>query len=168
MVRHTHGVVNYAPLYIHSFQLLQPHFLAEAEKFNIRYTDPAQIEHTADKLRWYRYKRALLQRDVAAYAGIDRATYCNYEETERDYYPLDKMTRIAELLQVPITELLDEYNMFLYKGQGQQIRAIRKRSGMTQAEYAHKLGIPIGTLKTWEQGRAQIFKSTWQKYFENA
>ena len=48
----------------HSIPLLAPHHLLEAEKFNIRYTDPAQITCMADKLRWYRYKKALLQREV--------------------------------------------------------------------------------------------------------
>lgn len=40
MVLHTPTGVIYAPLYIHSFQLVQPHTLVEAEKFNIQYTDP--------------------------------------------------------------------------------------------------------------------------------
>ena len=51
MVLHTPTGVIYAPLYIHSFQLVQPHTLVEAEKFNIQYTDPSQIHHTPDKLR---------------------------------------------------------------------------------------------------------------------
>ena len=38
MVLHTPTGVIYAPLYIHSFQLVQPHTLVEAEKFNIQYT----------------------------------------------------------------------------------------------------------------------------------
>ena len=87
--------------------------LVEAEKFNIRFPDPSEITETADKLRWYRYRKALLQREVAEYAGIDRSTYIHYEEYGRDYYPLDKMEKIAEILGVPVTELLDEYNRFL-------------------------------------------------------
>ena len=73
MTRYALDVVSYAPLYIHSFRLVQPHTLVEAEKFNLIYTDPTQIDNIADKLRWYRYQHGLLQRDVADYAGLDRS-----------------------------------------------------------------------------------------------
>ena len=81
MTRYAFDVVSYAPLYIHSFRLVQPHTLVEAEKFNLVYTDPTQIDNIADKLRWYRYQHGLLQRDVADYAGLDRSTYSGYENT---------------------------------------------------------------------------------------
>ena len=106
-----------------------------------------------------------MQREVAEYAGIDRSTYIHYEEYGRDYYPLDKMEKIAEVLGVPVTELLDEYNMFLYNNQGRQIREKRRALGMTGAEYAARLGVPLGTLKSWEQNRVRILKSTWIKLF---
>ena len=84
MVRHAIRAITYSPLYIHSFRLVQPHTLVEAEKFNLRYSDPSQIDNTPDRLRWYRYQKGLLQRDVAEYVGMDRSTYSSYEEMERD------------------------------------------------------------------------------------
>ena len=60
MVRHSiEGVFN-APLYIHRFQLLLPHHQVEAEKFIC--IDPDKLINTSDKLRYYRHKKALLQR----------------------------------------------------------------------------------------------------------
>lgn len=35
-------------------------------------------------------------------------------------------------------------------------RVIRKRLGMTQAQFAHALRIPVATLRNWEQGRNAI------------
>jgi len=67
MVRYDNGALRCAPLYVHSFSLFQPHKLVDAEKFNITYSDPSQLISTADKLRYYRYKKALLQRDIADY-----------------------------------------------------------------------------------------------------
>lgn len=32
------------------------------------------------------------------------------------------------------------------------IKQIRKRTGLTQREFANKFGIPITTLRNWEQG----------------
>ncbi len=34
--------------------------------------------------------------------------------------------------------------------------AIRKRIGMTQEKFADALGIPVATLRNWEQGRNMI------------
>lgn len=33
------------------------------------------------------------------------------------------------------------------------VRRIREDHGLTQAEFAHLLGISVGTLRNWEQGR---------------
>lgn len=166
MCKHCISEVKFAPLYIHSVKLLQPHTLVEAQKFNITYRDSNLPTTIADKLRYYRYKKGLPQQEVADFAGIDRSTYNTYESTQRDSFPLDKFALVAELLEVDITDLLDEYNMFIYSGQGRQIKALRNAKGLTQHEYAELLGIPLGTLKNWETDKVQMFKSTWEKLFK--
>lgn len=55
------------------------------------------------------------------------------------------MERIAQLFEVPVERLLDDYNLFLRNGQGKQIKAIRMKLGLTQREYADKLGISLCT-----------------------
>jgi len=166
MVQNIMGEVKFAPLFIHSFPLLAPHHLLESEKFNIRFSDPSEITEIADKLRYYRYRKALLQREVADYIGIDRSTYIHYEEYGRDYYPLDNMEKLAALFGVPVTELLDDFNMFLYNDQGKQIREKRVALNMTQREYADMLGVHVGNLKKREQNKVRIFKSTWERFFK--
>ena len=131
-----------------------------------RFSDPKEITEMADKLRWYRYKKALLQREVADYIGIDRSTYVGYEKTGRGYYPIEHMEKLVTLFGIPVTDMLDGYNRFLYDGQGRQIRERRKHLGMTQREYAALLGVPLGALKRWEQNKVRIFKSTWERYFQ--
>jgi len=165
MVRHSNGVVSYAPLYRHIFRFVQPHFLADAEKFNIDYPAPEQLESTADKLRCYRYRKGLLQREVADHAGIERTTYTDYEAEERDYYPLDILERIAEVLGVSITDLPDGYNTFLYLGQAGQVKDLRKRLGLTQKAFAAQLGVNKTTYKRWEYGKVRMSKTTWEKMF---
>ncbi len=162
MSRYAHDVVTYAPFYIHSFRLVAPHKLVEAEKFNIRYTEPSQIDNTLDRLRWYRYQKGLLQADVAAYAGIDRVTYSRYEEGVHEYYPIGIMAKAAELFEVPITNLLDEYNLFLYYGQGRQIRLMREIREMSINEYARRLGLYGSNLRRWENDEVRITKRSWQ------
>ena len=157
------GRTIYSPLAIHSFQFLRPKKLTDAEKFNIQYPDPSKISTVADKLRYYRYKKALLQREVAEYAGINESTYIHYENPEHDYYPEDRLSRIAKLLEVDITDLLDEYNRFLYDGQGWQIRKIRKEMGLTQYQFGKLYGVSAGTVKRWESGKMRVTFSTYIK-----
>ena len=33
------------------------------------------------------------------------------------------------------------------------VTAIRKKSGLSQAQFAKSIGVPLGTLQGWEQGR---------------
>ena len=163
MAKRSKDGYTFAPLYILNFCFLRPHKLTEAEKFNIQYPDPSKIPTVADRLRYYRYKKSLRQRDVADYAGINKSTYIHYENPEHDCYPLDKLSRIAELLEVDITDLLDEYNQFLYEGQGWQIRKIRKSMGMTQNEFGRLMGVHGGTVKSWEASRVQIQRGTYER-----
>ncbi len=162
------GGVKYAPLYIHRFQLLQPRRLLEAERFNIKYTGPYEIATVADKLRYYRHKKALRQKDVAEKTGMHLATYCAYELEDRKIpYPLDNLSKIAELFGVEITDLLDEYNLFLYNGQGRQIQALRQSMGLTKEEFGKLYGFHAYTVNKWENDTIQILKSTWVKLFGN-
>lgn len=160
------GTLKVAPLQILKFPVVLPHKFLDAEKFNLQFSDFSEITETADKLRWLRYQKGLRQRDVADYAGIDRSTYVHYEEYGKDLYPPEHMEKIAQLFEVPVERLLDDYNLFLRNGQGKQIKAIRMKLGLTQKQYADKLGVSLGNLKHWEQNRKQIFKSTWEKYFK--
>ncbi len=165
-----HGIegVKYAPLYIHRFQLLQPRNLLEAERFNIRYSSPSEMLTVSEKLRYYRHKKGLMQKDVAEKAGIHLATYCAYEQEDRIMpYPLDKLSKIAELFGTHITDLLDEYNLFLYNGQGRQIQEFRQSLGLTKEEFAKLYGFHVYTVKKWENDTIQILKSTWVKLFGN-
>lgn len=162
------GTLKVAPLQILKFPVVLPHKFLDAEKFNLRFSDASEITEIADKLRWLRYQKCLRQRDVADYAGIYRSTYIHYEEYGKDFYSPEHMEKIAQLFEVPVDTLLDDYNLFLRNGQGNQIKAIRMKLGLTQKQYADKLGVSLGDLKHWEQNRKQIFKSTWKKYFKQS
>lgn len=168
LISNVSGTIKVAPLWILQFPVMLPHKFQDAEKFNLQFSDFAKITETADKLRWLRYQKGLRQRDVANYAGIDRSTYVRYEEYGKDLYPLEQMEKIAQLFEMPVDVLLDDYNLFLRNGQGNQIKSIRMKLGLSQRQYADKLGVSLGNLKQWEQNRKQIFKSTWEKYFKQS
>ena len=165
MTFHSNGVQLYAPMYISSFQLLMPHSLVEADKFNNRFSLDNRPINTSDKLRYFRYKKALLQREVADFAGIDRCTYNSYESKIRDIVPLDKLSLVASIFEVDIVELLDDYNLFIYNGQGRQIKTLRLQLGQTQKEFGEKLKVNTSTVKKWENEKVRISKQSWMRIF---
>ena len=40
-----------------------------------------------------------------------------------------------------------------------QVRALRMRSSLTQAQFAARLGLPVETIRNWEQGRRRPERS---------
>lgn len=159
------GVRRY-PIYVEKINMSVPHHIAEAETLNMRYSSPLSIDTTADKLRWYRYKHSLLQKDVAAKIGVDLSTYKRYESPHHDYYPDEQMDKLSELYGVPVENLFDEYNLFLYNDQGRQIRSIRQGLGMTQNAYAKKIGVQPRSLKRWEQNCTRVYRRVWERCFK--
>ena len=157
----------YGLLYKHTFPFITPRKLLESEIFNIRYQDPKDIPTTAEKLRYYRHKKALLQKDVAKQIGINQSTYISYESSSRDYFPIDILKKISAIYKVNIIDLLDEYNLFLYIGQGLQLKKLRKQLGLTQKAFANKLNIHPRTVRQWEKDRVRMTKNTYIKIFKD-
>lgn len=164
MSRRIGGRIATALLYIHSFRPLLAHTFTETER--MIQTDPEALETTADKLRYYRHVHGLEQQEVAVYIGLYRGTYAGYETPgTRDYYPVDKLTTLAELFNVPLEYLLDDYNRFLYKGQGRQVQALRERMGLSRREFADRLDVWPSTVRDWETDSVRMTKQTWEKLF---
>lgn len=136
--------------------------MTKAQYFLYDNPNPEKLLTVSDKLKWYRYQNGLLQSEVAKFMEVDRTTYSRYEENVLDAYPLDKLSKAAALFGIDITALLDDYNLFLYHGQGEQIKKLRKSLKLTQSEFAKYIGASLSTLKSWEQNKARIQKR-WYK-----
>ena len=165
MIRNISYKIEVSPLIILHFPLLAPRKFLDAQIFNLRFSDPSEMTQIADKLRWYRYRHALLQSEVADRIGIDQKTYMRYEEYGRDYYPIEHMQKLAGMYDVPIESLLDDYNLFLYHDQGRQIRERRLSQKLTQKAYAANLGVSLNSLKKGEKNGEGFSKSTGENIF---
>lgn len=144
-----------------------PRKLLESETFNIKYQNPNLIPTTAEKLRYYRHTKALLQKEVAKKVGINQSTYIGYESTVRDYYPINILSKIANIYEIDVIDLLDDYNLFLYEGQSSQLKKFRKSLNLTQNEISKKLQVATRTFRQWEKGRVRISKNTYEKLFKH-
>lgn len=161
------GYVRYAPMYIHSFRLIAPRKLLEAQLFNQQYQNYEDIPTVQDRLRWCRHHMGLMQKEVADMIGITRGHYIDFEVGYVDYYPKEIVDKLAALYQVPVDDLLDDYNRFLYQGQGKMIREYRESLGLKKKQFARLINLDPGTLRCWENDQKRMFKDSWEKYFKD-
>lgn len=77
--------------------------------------------------------------------------------------PLELLKKAAKIFDVEVTDLLDDYNLFLFRGQGAQVRAIRKEMGLTQREFAKRMGVCVGTIKEWESEQTRVLRNVFEK-----
>jgi transcriptional regulator with XRE-family HTH domain len=166
LCRNEGGAIRYAPLCIHTFRLVAPRKLLEAQLFNQRYQSYAEIKSIPDRLRWCRHHLGLTQEEVARRVGISRASYIDLEQNAVDHYKKETVDKLAALFGIPSTDLLDEYNLFLYQGQGARIHAYRTSLGLDQRGLARELHIDPSMLQTWEAEKKQMTKASWTRYFK--
>ncbi len=155
----------YSPLVVITVTSLKNDIKYDMDFLNKNYSSENPPVETKDKLKFYRYKKGLTQKQVSEHANIDYATYSSYENDERDYYNQKYMVSIAEILDVDISELVDEYNMFLYNEPHLAIKKLRQSKKMTQFEFSRVYGISVRSLKAIESGKQRVLKRVWERMF---
>ncbi|MBB5265644.1 transcriptional regulator with XRE-family HTH domain [Catenibacillus scindens] len=109
----------------------------------------------------------LMQKEVAERIGVSREHYIDFEMGNVDYYPKEIVDRLATLYHIPVDDLLDDYNRFQYKGQGELLRECREKMGLKKKTFARLLHVHPNTYRDWEADKKRMFKITWNKYFRD-
>lgn len=146
--------MRYAPLFLHSFVPCVSH------------SGYAEIQNVPDRLRWCRNSKGLLQTEVAEKVGMSISVYKAIEGGITQRIQRGEVEKLAQLYGVPVTDLLDEFNRFLYDGQADRIRAYRESTGLGKKTFAREMGIPIRSLQAWESGAKTISVKSWERYFK--
>ena len=108
-----------------------------------------------------------MQVEVADKVGMTHSVYKAIEEGFTQHIEPEKVDRLAQFYDVPVTDFLDSYNQFLYDGQADRIRAYREPLGLGKKPFAKMMGIPIRCLQEWEAERKQVSRNSWEKYFSD-
>ena len=123
------------------------------------------IESVSDRIRWLRMQKGLTQKEAAERIGVGRPTYGDYETGVIDRFDPVVIRKIAELYEVPVTDLLDSYNAFLMNGQGEQLRQWRTSLGKSPKEMAEYLGVAVSNIVTWEREEKIMTKKLYERCF---
>lgn len=115
------------------------------------YQAEALRKELVSDLRAARKSRGLLQKNVAELLGVRKSTVGSWERAEA--VPSAKSSRaIAELLEDP--RKLDEAERERkWSFEGAELRAARKRLGLSQSSLARKLGVSRSAVGSWEKDR---------------
>lgn len=161
-VKNTIKGFSFMPVFEHIFKLYQFHFLTDIRMYNST-KNIKDIPLMYKKIRWARCNKQLLQKDVAQYLGINLKSYKSYEQKGKILYPLENIIKLSKLFDVDFKDLMDEYNLFLYNGQSNQIKQFRIDNGITQLKLAELLNIDRHTVSRWECDGIKITKKNWEK-----
>lgn len=63
------------------------------------------------------------------------------------------LNRVDATSDEEIQDQIDQDDQEAMADMGEYIRGVRARVGMTQREFANRIGISVDTLRNWEQGR---------------
>lgn len=159
--------VHYAPLYIHSFRLIAPRRLLQIQSFQKYYQEYGNIETIQERLRWLRYQKGLMQEEVAAFLGIPLVRYKTLEYGCVDYIAKPLVDKLSALYNIAPCDFLDGYSLFLYHGQGKQLRAYRQQYGLSRAAFAKQIHASLSSLSCWETDKKRMHRIQWEKYFKD-
>lgn len=118
-----------------------------------------------ERLKWLRTSRGLRQMDVIQGTGVSRSVYLNLEMGLTDHVESAVADKLMVFYGVSEETLLDEYNRFLYRGQGGTILELRRNARMGKKAFAKHLGVSSSSLKAWETEEVRVSKRSWGRHF---
>ncbi len=157
-------VLEFAPLYIHSFNFFKIKRLTQSKSMNIDYYK-IEDKPIGDKIRFYRLKNGLLQKEVAEMIGIDRSTYIKIENN-KTVVSFDILKKLSEILKTDVSELMDDYHNFIYYHQREELKKFRSEKKITQKQLADILDVGVYMVKRWETGHSIISKIYYETLFK--
>lgn len=158
--------MRYRPLFVQTFKLYSPRKREDAEKLNFKYKSYEEITDIHDRMRWCRHSSGLMQKEVAAHIGIPESQYTDYETGYAVCIPKETADRLAALYNIPVDDLLDDYNRFLYYGQRQALLSHRQKLNLKKKPYARMLDVEPNLYRMWEAEKKQVSRKSWEKYLK--
>lgn len=104
---------------------------------------------------------------MAELLKIDRSTYARYESGTLTSYSINVIKMCAEIFGIEADKLLDEYNRFIFEGQGEQVKVKRLEFGLTQGEFGKLFGVSKNTVRRWENDSIKMSRKLWERIFKS-
>ncbi len=102
-----------------------------------------------DELRQLREQRAWSQAELARRFGVQQATICTWERSDRCRVPLEQASALRDLLE-------GEVEALPLPAPARELRRVRQLGQWSQAELGRRLGVSQSTIHAWETGQLAI------------
>jgi len=115
-----------------------------------------------EKIKFYRFKNSLTQSDLADVLDIDVETLSKYENNKA-YPSLVLVNSMSKIFNIPCEFLYDDYYNFINYPYFEKVKEIRKKSNITQQQFADSLNISRETVKRWEKAVRVVSKEYYDR-----
>lgn len=102
-------------------------------------------------MRYYRLRKSLTTRQVAEAIGIVSATITLYERNQHPI-PHDIAVLLANILEIDVSLLFDEFATFIDAPYTDELKRIRSEMNLNQREFAEVTGIAPSYYSKLEEG----------------
>lgn len=101
------------------------------------------------QLEYHRNAKGISKAQLGKLIGVPTGEIVNYEKQFQEIY-YEKAIKLADVLDMDVNLLLDDYTTFVTKGYGQRIKEIRGALGYSQNKFAELIGVSRCTVSLWE------------------
>lgn len=127
------GIFNHASLYQYLHGKLLIHL-------TVPFEEKPKNESPNVVLRYYRLSKSLTTRQLAEAVGIVPATIVQYENNSHPT-PHDTAVLLANILEIDVSLLFDDYAMFIAAPYTNELQRIRSELKLNQREFANLIGV---------------------------
>jgi len=117
-----------------------------------------------EQIKYYRRRMQIKQSELSKKLGV--GIYCikSIENQEKRMVDIKILLDVLKELNIEDkVNINDDYLAFLINDSAKTIKEIRKKLNLTRNALENKIGIPIGSIKRWENGYSLITRKSYNK-----
>ena len=117
-----------------------------------------------EQIRYYRQLANIEQRTLAKKLKCDRGVIFNLENKEMKLVNIEFLKRVIKELKIEDKLIInDDYIAFLLNNPSKTIIDFRKKNNLKRVDLAKMVNIHASIIKKWEQGKAQLTRTSYNK-----
>lgn len=117
-----------------------------------------------EQIKYYRRLANIRQTDLCLKLGCDRGVFNRLENKELKLVNVKLIKDIIKELDIADKIVInDDYIAFLFDNPSQTILDFRKKHNLKQIDLARMIGKSVSVIKSWETGKAQMTRVSYNK-----
>lgn len=128
----------------------------------IHFEEKPKTNIPADNLRYYRQRKQMTTRQLAEQVEVVPATVVMYENGKHPI-PYDVAIKLADVLEIEVSLLYDDFACFLSVPYAEALKSIRTALGLSQKDFAEQIGLAPSYYYKLEEGSRRPSRKVYQQ-----